>query len=48
MGGGVDVKISKSFAIRAFQADYNLDLVSGSILNNFRFSTGVVFNFGAK
>ena len=48
LGGGLDVKISKSFAIRAFQADYNLDHISGSNLNNFRLSTGIVFNLGGK
>jgi len=48
LGGGVDFKVSKSFAIRVVQADYNLDRVNGSSLNNFRFSTGVVFRLGSK
>jgi opacity protein-like surface antigen len=48
LGGGVDVKLTKSLALRAFQTDYALDRVSGSNLNNFRFSTGLVFRFGTK
>jgi len=46
-GGGVDVKVTKNFGIRAFQMDY---IHSGHPFaldrNDLRLSSGVVFRFG--
>ena len=50
LGGGVDVKVSKRFAVRVGQFDYlmsNHDFGMGH-QNNFRYSAGVVFNLGQK
>jgi opacity protein-like surface antigen len=56
VGGGVDINLSKRFAIRAFQADYIMTrFKTGSQLffsgfderqNNFRLSTGFVIKLG--
>ncbi|MBZ5535793.1 MAG: hypothetical protein LAO31_07550 [Acidobacteriia bacterium] len=48
VGGGVDVKVSRSVAIRAAQAEYMLTRSFGDTQHNFRFSAGVVFRFGGK
>lgn len=49
LGGGLDVKASKHFAIRVGQFDYQFVNTSGSgHQNDYRFSTGVVFGFGGK
>ncbi len=55
IGGGVDLNVTKRVAVRLGQFDYiytthtfsqyGLDLAHQ---NNFRFSTGIVFNFGQK
>jgi opacity protein-like surface antigen len=50
-GGGVDVKVSPHFAIRPIQAEYFLTQFSNSTTtrqNNFRYSAGVVFQFGKR
>lgn len=50
IGGGVDINLSKRFAIRAGQFDYlmtRFDLgPEDERQDNFRFSAGVVFRFG--
>ena len=51
-GGGLDVKVNKTIAIRAFQADYlptRIDAPFGDKkwAHHFRAQAGVVFNFGA-
>lgn len=45
-GGGVDVKIGKTLAIRVFQADYYRPQQFGNSQNDLRVSTGIVFRFG--
>jgi hypothetical protein len=53
-GGGLDIKLGKHVAFRPFEASYYLtripSLLSGNITNrnNFRYSAGVNFLFGAK
>ena len=44
-GGGLDVKVSDRFAIRAFQVEYVLLRSQGDSLNSPRVSAGVVFRF---
>src|SRR5579864_5728055 len=44
-GGGVDVNLSRNFAIRLGQADFLQTRVAGSSQNNFRYSTGIVLKF---
>jgi len=49
MGGGLDLKLSRRFALRLMQADYLLTLLPNGTndhQNNFRFSTGIVVRFG--
>jgi opacity protein-like surface antigen len=52
IGGGLDINVNKSLAIRTFQADYLMtrfdtnDDGTNDRQNNFRFSAGVVFKFG--
>jgi hypothetical protein len=47
-GGGIDVKLSKRFSLRAIQADF-IQLRNGAnSTNTARISTGIVFNFGEK
>ena len=53
-GGGLDVKVSKRFAVRPFAIDYMLtsypNLVTGSSThqNGLRLSAGVLFRFGGE
>ncbi len=47
-GGGLDLKLSDSFALRVVQADYVLTRFSGFTNHNARISTGLVFRFGSK
>ena len=53
-GGGLDVKVSKRFAIRPFAIDYMLtsypNLVTGTSThqNGLRLSAGVLFRFGGE
>ena len=46
-GGGVDVAVSPSLAIRA-QGDYLASYFLNSRQNNFQFSIGLVFRYGSK
>lgn len=48
LGGGLDVKTSKHFAIRLGQFDYEFVNTSGQHQNDFRYSGGVVFAFGGR
>jgi len=45
LGGGVDAKLSKRFAIRLIQADYVATTLRS---NNGRISAGIVFRFGER
>lgn len=44
IGGGLDIKATDRFSVRAFQVDYNPTRLGGSVQNNFRFGVGVVFH----
>lgn len=46
VGGGVDVKVSRHWAVRAFEADYYRTPFLQTHQNNLWFSAGVVFRFG--
>lgn len=46
VGGGVDVNVSKSFAVRAFQVDYIPERSLGQWSQTFRAQFGIVFKFG--
>lgn len=46
VGGGVDLNVGKSFAVRVFQVDYTPDRSSGSWESNYRAQFGLVFKFG--
>lgn len=50
IGGGLDIPVSKLIGIRVGQFDYLLTRFSNPIAtnnqNNFRYSAGIVFNFG--
>lgn len=48
VGGGFDVKVTRMFAIRAVEADYIPTRISGTWVNHFRASTGVVWTFGYR
>jgi hypothetical protein len=45
IGGGIDIKLDKRFAIRAAQADYLMTRFNDERQNNFRFSVGLVLRF---
>ena len=47
-GGGLDVKLTKSIALRVIQAEYVLTNFGGQTQNNGRASVGIVFRFGGK
>jgi peptidoglycan-associated lipoprotein len=50
-GGGLDLNLSRRFALRLLQTDYYLTLLpnrTNDHQNNFRFSTGIVVRFGRK
>ncbi|MDQ3798205.1 MAG: porin family protein [Acidobacteriota bacterium] len=47
-GGGLDVRVNKNVAIRAFQADYVRTKFFGETQNKGRISFGVVIRFGEK
>jgi opacity protein-like surface antigen len=44
-GGGVDLKLTKRWAVRLVQADYLLTRFYGNTQNNLRIGTGFVFRF---
>lgn len=46
-GGSIDIPISARFSIRAIQADFINTQTFGASQNNLRFSTGLVFRWGA-
>jgi hypothetical protein len=46
-GGGIDIPISARFSIRAIQADFINSHTFDTDQNNLRFSTGLVFRWGA-
>jgi opacity protein-like surface antigen len=49
LGGGLDIKITRHFSVRAGQFDYQFVSSSGNgHQNDFRFSSGIVFGFGGK
>ena len=51
LGGGLDLKLTRHFALRAGQFDYQLVNSSANghgHQNDFRFSSGIVFGFGGK
>jgi hypothetical protein len=45
-GGGLDLRVSKRVALRAFQVDYLLSRVSSGTQHNLRLSSGLVLRFG--
>lgn len=47
LGGGLDYPITDRFSIRVIQADYFTTHVFGGDQSNMKFSTGVVFRWGA-
>jgi hypothetical protein len=53
-GGGLDIKVSKNISFRPIGADYYLTRLprfltgNDTNINNFRYSAGVNFLFGAK
>jgi hypothetical protein len=50
-GGGVDIPVTKSIAIRPGEVDYVLTRFNNSVTgnqSNFRYQAGVVFSFGGK
>jgi len=49
LGGGPDLKVSKHFAVRVGQFDYEfVNSSGGGHQNDFRYSGGVVFALGGK
>ncbi|HKF55243.1 MAG TPA: outer membrane beta-barrel protein [Blastocatellia bacterium] len=46
IGGGLDIRLSRSWAFRAIQADYVLTHFAGQTQNNARITTGIVYRFG--
>ena len=42
-GGGLDIRVSDRFQIRAFQVDYNPTRIEGITQHNARFGAGIVF-----
>jgi hypothetical protein len=46
-GGGIDIPVSARFSIRAIQADFINTQTFNVSQNNLRFSTGLVFRWGA-
>lgn len=44
IGGGLDIKATDRFSVRAFQVDYNPNRIGGSTQNNFRFGIGIVIH----
>ena len=43
-GGGLDIRITKRFSVRAIQADYNPTFIGGNNRNNVRLGFGIVFH----
>ncbi len=47
-GGGLDVNVSDLIAVRPFQIDYFLIKSGNDMLDNFRYSGGIVFKLGNR
>ena len=47
VGGGMDYDLTRRFAIRVFQVDYIHTTLFSETQNNYRFSTGLVYRWGA-
>jgi hypothetical protein len=47
-GGGVDMHVGKSFAIRAVQVDYLPERLAGDLFHDVRVSAGIVWRIGEK
>ena len=47
-GGGLDIKVHRNIAIRVAQLDYLGARSGGVVINNFRYSAGVVFRLGNR
>jgi len=47
-GGGIDVKLTHSVALRLIQADYVMTRFSSASQDNIRLSAGIVLRFGRK
>jgi hypothetical protein len=47
VGGGMDYDLTRRFAIRVFQVDYIHTTLFSEKQNNYRFSTGLVYRWGA-
>ncbi len=48
LGGGVDYKWKRNFAIRFVQADYLYTRFGGTNQNNLRLQAGVIYRFGGR
>lgn len=48
LGGGIDVHLTRMFALRAVEADYIPTRISGTWENHFRVSSGLVWTFGYR
>jgi hypothetical protein len=46
-GGGMDYDLTRRFAVRVFQVDYIHTTLFSETQNNYRFSTGLVYRWGA-
>jgi hypothetical protein len=46
LGGGFDMSLRNDIAVRVLQVDYLRNTAFGTGQNNYRLSTGVVFNLG--
>lgn len=45
LGGGLDIRLTKKFELRAFQIDYNPSRIKGDVFQNVRLGIGVNFRF---
>jgi hypothetical protein len=48
LGGGIDVGVTRVVALRVLEADYLLAKYPTRNINQFRYSTGIVFRFGQR
>lgn len=48
LGGGLDIRLHRRFAVRAVQADYIPTRISGSWESHYRLSSGIVWTFGER
>jgi len=47
-GGGLDINLTNLFAVRPFQIDYFVIKSGNDLLDNFRYSGGIVFKLGNR